>query len=96
FTPEDEPKENWGFQVHLISSEDMMHWLQNGSRNQIDLNRVEIERFGFLNEPYQAFYGAISGDQVAEWWEEHGARLFTKNIRNMLGKTEVNEEIKKT
>ncbi|MDA1379964.1 AIPR family protein [Plesiomonas shigelloides] len=26
----------------------------------------------------------------------YGARLFTKNIRNMLGKTEVNDEIKKT
>ncbi|MBB1199975.1 hypothetical protein EGM70_06630 [Enterobacteriaceae bacterium 89] len=96
FTSEDEPKENWGFQVHLVSSEDMMYWLQNGSRNQIDLSGVELERYGFLNEPHQAFYGAVSGDQVAEWWGEHGTRLFTKNIRNMLGKTEVNEEIKKT
>lgn len=96
FTPEDEPKENWAFQVHLISSEDMMHWLQSGSRNQIDLSGVEIERFGFLNEPHQAFYGAISGDQIADWWAQHGTRLFTKNIRNILGKTEVNEEIKRT
>lgn len=96
FTPEDEPKENWGFQVHLISSEDMMLWLQNGSRSQIDLNNIEIERFGFLTEPHKAFYGAVSGDQIADWWRIHGARLFTKNIRNMLGKTEVNEEIKKS
>lgn len=95
FTPPEEPKENWDFQVHLVSSEDMMHWLQNGTRNQIDLSGIEIERFGFLNEPHQAFYGAVSGDQIADWWGQHGARLFTKNIRNMLGKTEVNEEIKK-
>ncbi|RZA66439.1 hypothetical protein EVY29_23680, partial [Klebsiella pneumoniae] len=61
FTPPDEPKENWDFQVHLISSEDMMAWLQNGTRSQIDLNATEIERFGFLNEPHQAFYGAVSG-----------------------------------
>ncbi|MEA4783484.1 AIPR family protein [Klebsiella pneumoniae] len=96
FTPPDEPKENWDFQVHLISSEDMMAWLQNGTRSQIDLNATEIERFGFLNEPHQAFYGAVSGDQIADWWELYGTRLFTKNIRNMLGKTEVNEEIKKS
>ncbi|MFM5803102.1 AIPR family protein [Aeromonas veronii] len=96
FTPNDEPKENWAFQVHLVSSEDMMHWLQSGSRNQIDLNNVEIERFGFLSTPHQAFYGAISGVQIADWWHQHGTRLFTKNIRNILGKTEVNEEIKKT
>lgn len=96
FTPESDPKEDWPFQVHLVSSEDMMQWLQSGSRSQIDLNGVEIERFGFINEPYRAFYGSVSGDQIADWWALYGARLFTKNIRNMLGKTEVNDEIKKT
>jgi len=96
FTDVDEPKENWGFQVHLVSSEDMMLWLQNGSRSQIDLTNIEIERFGFLTEPHQAFYGAVSGDQIADWWTLHGTRLFSKNIRNILGKTEVNEEIKKS
>lgn len=96
FTPPDEPKENWAFQVHLVSSEDMMQWLHSGSRSQIDLAGVEIERFGCISEPHRAFYGAVSGDQIAEWWKQYGTRLFTKNIRNMLGKTEVNEEIKKT
>ncbi|MDA1379965.1 hypothetical protein PCI56_09245 [Plesiomonas shigelloides subsp. oncorhynchi] len=61
FTPESDPKEDWPFQVHLVSSEDMMQWLQSGSRSQIDLNGVEIERFGFINEPYRAFYGSVSG-----------------------------------
>lgn len=96
FTPEELPKEEWAFQVHLISSEDLVHWLQTGSRGQIDLSGVEVERFGYLNEPYKAFYGTLSGDQVGNWWKQYGTRLFTKNIRNMLGKTDVNEEIKKS
>lgn len=96
FTPDEKPKEEWGFQVHLISSEDLVHWLQAGSRGQIDLSGVEIERYGYLNEPYKAFYGTLSGDQIGNWWEKYGTRLFTKNIRNMLGKTDVNEEIKRT
>lgn len=96
FTPADASKEEWAFQVHLISSEDLVHWLQTGSRGQIDLTGVEVERYGFLNEPYKAFYGTLSGDQVGKWWKQYGPRLFTKNIRNMLGKTDVNEEIKKT
>ncbi|RJL47144.1 AIPR family protein [Pectobacterium carotovorum] len=96
FTPEEGPKEEWAFQVHLISSEDLVHWLQTGSRGQIDLSNVEVERYGYLNEPYKAFYGTLSGDQVGKWWKQYGTRLFTKNIRNMLGKTDVNEEIKKS
>ncbi|EPT8925025.1 AIPR family protein [Cronobacter malonaticus] len=96
FTPGEHPKEEWAFQVHLISSEDLVHWLQAGSRGQIDLSSVEVERYGYLNEPYKAFYGTLSGDQLGNWWRQYGTRLFTKNIRNMLGKTDVNEEIKKT
>lgn len=96
FTPEEKPKEEWGFQVHLISSEDLVHWLQTGSRGQIDLSDVEVERYGYLNEPYKAFYGTLSGNQIGNWWKQYGTRLFTKNIRNMLGKTDVNEEIKKS
>lgn len=52
FTPEGSPKEEWGFQVHLVSSEDLVHWLQTGSRGKIDLQGVEIERYGCLNEPW--------------------------------------------
>lgn len=96
FTPKDGPKEEWAFQVHLICSEDLVHWLQTGSRGQIDLSGVEVERYGYLNEPHKAFYGTLSGDQIGKWWKQYGTRLFTKNIRNMLGKTDVNEEIKKS
>ncbi|WP_168402936.1 AIPR family protein [Erwinia amylovora] len=95
-TPDTDPKEEWAFQVHLISSEDLVHWLQTGSRGKIDLSGVEVERYGYLNEPHKAFYGTLSGDQVGSWWKQYGTRLFTKNIRNMLGKTDVNEEIKKS
>ncbi|MCU6329926.1 AIPR family protein [Enterobacter quasiroggenkampii] len=96
FTSDELPKEEWAFQVHLISSEDLVHWLQAGSRGQIDLTGVEVERYGYLNEPFKAFYGTLSGDQIASWWKQYGTRLFTKNLRNMLGKTDVNEEIKKS
>ncbi|MCG4788019.1 AIPR family protein, partial [Roseburia faecis] len=52
--------------------------------------------YGLMSEPYQAFYGQISGDQVVDWWRAHGTKLFSKNIRNILGSTEVNESIKAT
>lgn len=93
---ENTANEDLAFQVHLISAEDLQHWLQTGSRQSIDLDEVEIERYGFIDTPHKAFYGVVSGDQIGDWWKSHGTRLFTKNIRNSLGKTEVNEAIKST
>ncbi|RXU59824.1 hypothetical protein CW358_29730 [Pseudomonas protegens] len=84
------------FQVHLVSAEDLTEWLQAGTHVSIDLDDVEIEDYGQKKEPYLSYYGQISGDQILEWWESHGTRLFSKNIRNLLGDTEVNASIKET
>ncbi|WP_439887916.1 AIPR family protein [Pseudomonas sp. MBLB4123] len=84
------------FQVHLVSAEDLTEWLQAGTHVSIDLDDVEIEDYGQKKEPYLSFYGQVSGDQILEWWESHGTRLFSKNIRNLLGDTEVNASIKET
>lgn len=84
------------FQVHLVSAEDLTEWLKAGTHVSIDLDDVEIENYGQKKEPYLSFYGQVSGDQILEWWESHGTRLFSKNIRNLLGDTEVNSSIKET
>lgn len=94
--PEDTPQNELPFQVHLVSAEDLTEWLQSGSQISIDLEDVEIEHYGLRSGPYSAFYGQISGDQIAEWWTAHGPRLFSKNIRNLLGNTDVNDSIKET
>jgi hypothetical protein len=94
--PANTPQEDLPFQVHLVSAEDLTEWLQAGTHVNIDLDDVEIENYGQKNEPYLAFYGQISGDQILEWWEAHGTRLFAKNIRNLLGSTDVNESIGNT
>jgi len=94
--PESIPQDDLPFQVHLVSAEDLTEWLQAGTHVNIDLDDVEIENYGQKDEPYLAFYGQISGDQILEWWEAHGTRLFAKNIRNLLGSTDVNESIRNT
>lgn len=94
--PDNLPQNDLPFQVHLVSAEDLTEWLQAGTHANIDLDDVEIEHYGKKNEPHLAFYGQIGGDQILEWWESHGTRLFSKNIRNLLGNTDVNESIKNT
>ncbi|WP_429119495.1 AIPR family protein [Aeromonas veronii] len=84
------------FQVHLISAEDIVTWMHKQNNDTIDLSDVEIENYGKTEYPYPAYYGMVSGEQIHEWWNTHSRKLFSKNIRNMLGKTDVNESITDT
>lgn len=55
-----------------------------------------LTNWGQITDPYKAYYGMVSGNEVVEWWKNYNNRLFEKNIRQVLGKTDVNEEIEKT
>ncbi len=70
--------------------------LAKSSGNEpIDLE-IGLTQWGMINDPHKAFYGMISGEEIASWWESYETRLFEKNIRQVLGVTEVNEEIEET
>lgn len=90
------PNHELPFQVHLVSSEDITQWMRAQTAATIDLEDVELEQYGKIDSPYTAYFGVVSGDQISEWWNSYASKLFTKNIRNLLGKTEVNESIKQT
>ena len=57
---------------------------------------VGLSQWGKVTDPHGAFYGMVAGEEVAKWWSDNGRRLFDKNLRQVLGKTEVNDEIKST
>lgn len=57
---------------------------------------IGLTQWGMISEPHKAFYGMISGEEIAVLWQNYETRLFEKNIRQVLGTTEVNEEIEKT
>lgn len=61
----------------------------------IDLE-IGLSQWGKIEEPHQGFFGIVTGEEVANWWLKKGKRLFAKNIRQMLGATEVNDEVKRT
>lgn len=52
---------------------------------------ARMEKWIRVTEPYEAFQGTISVAEVAQWYEEHGDRLFDRNIRKPLGLTQVNQ-----
>lgn len=66
--------------------------LGNEPINQI----IELKNWGMIEEPKKAFYGQINGYALAKLWGDYKEKLFAKNIRNMLGDSDVNTEIKET
>ncbi|MBG0816059.1 AIPR family protein [Planomonospora sp. ID82291] len=49
-----------------------------------------------LADPYEAYQGRVPAAEIAQWYEEHGDRLFSQNIRRSLGLTEVNHGLVET
>ncbi|RMB71834.1 hypothetical protein AYK61_21890 [Rhodococcus sp. SBT000017] len=47
----------------------------------------------YRDTPYEAYYGLVSMDEVANWHQTFGDKLFAKNVRKSLGLTTVNKRI---
>lgn len=69
--------------------------IMKAGRDSINLE-LGLSNWGDISEPYKAFYGCIPASEIASWWEEYGDKLFENNIRKVLGRTDVNEEMEKT
>ncbi|UTG91939.1 AIPR family protein [Geobacter sulfurreducens] len=59
----------------------------------VDLN---LKSWGKICSPFTGYYGHVAATQIAEWWQNYHSRLFNKNLRGILGDTEVNLEIRST
>jgi len=64
-------------------------------RHSISLE-IMLQEWGYVNEPYRAYYGQVDVQSIAEWWQKHGRLLFARNIRNFKGSTEVNDSLMRT
>ena len=59
-------------------------------------HELGLKSWGKVDLPYLAYYGQISCSAIGDLWAKHGERLFKKNLRGLLGETEVNNEIQQT
>ena len=68
--------------------------------DSINSNSINVEcqlsNWGRVDEPFEAFYGQISAVDVAKWWKQYNNKLFSRNIRNFVGSSEVNDDISRT
>jgi hypothetical protein len=63
--------------------------------SDIDVS-VMLRNWGRLQKPYEAVYGAVSGVDIAKWYEDNGTKLFAENLRYVIEKSDVNEGIAET
>ena len=57
---------------------------------------AQLDEWHPIIEPFEAYQGRLSVIDVADWYAQHGDRLFEQNIRKSLGLTRVNQELVET
>ena len=57
---------------------------------------ILIKNWERIDNPYKAVLGIIDGSTLAQLWIDNRTRLFSDNIREFIGNTSVNADIKKT
>ena len=57
---------------------------------------LALKSWGKVDVPHLAFYGQVSAQVIGDWWVKYGDRLFARNLRSLLGDTDVNTEIRQT
>lgn len=82
--------------VTVLNQGELYKSLALGAAGEPISLKVGLKSWGKVDTPFKAFYGQVNGAEIAGWWEKYQTRLFEKNLRNSLGDTDVNTEIKKT
>lgn len=57
---------------------------------------IGVKAWGRVQEPQAAYYGQLNAVQIVDWWTKYRTRLFAKNLRGVLGDTDVNNEMRYT
>ena len=72
---------------------------EHGSPSSVDLwfsDNGDQNRYWLLNGPREALVGRIQASQLAELFRKHKSALFALNLRNYIGDTQTNKQIKAT
>lgn len=81
--------------VEVLQS-DIFKYLATGQdSDNICIDDVILNNWGFIDEPFKAYYGTLSAAALGEWYSNYDNKLFAKNIRYYKGDTEVNQGIRK-
>jgi hypothetical protein len=83
------------FFSQITQRELFQHFVHEAAPPQINLT-IRLTHYGRVENPLMAVYGQVSAADVSQWYRSHGNHLFSGNIRNFLGSSEVNSAISDT
>ena len=78
---------------HPLGQEKVYAMMAEGASGGAINLEFGLSSWGKIEAPHSAFYGMVTGTEVATWWKQYGELLFVKNLRSTLGHTEVNRQI---
>lgn len=79
--------------VQYLHLRDFQQFVKAGvDHPRVDLE-VMVDRCNEHNGPFRAYFGTVPVGQIKQWLDDHGDRLFDRNIRRSLGVTRVNQEL---
>lgn len=80
-------------QLRVLSQAELHKAVSAGVAGAPITLEVQLKGWGQIRDPHAAFYGQVCATDVARWVNEHGARLFSSNLRQFLGTSTVNDDI---
>lgn len=81
---------------HLMGTGELLRQLRD-DRTPDPVNvTVKMPKWIHRDIPFPAYQGSVAAGEISRWYEDHGARLFSQNIRQSLGLTRINSGIEKT
>lgn len=82
--------------IQILNQVPLHKSLTRGLSGQPITVDIGIKSWGRLQEPHNAYYGQLNAMVICEWWSQYRNRLFARNLRDVLGDTDVNNEIRET
>lgn len=80
----------------LVGAADLLQQLRDDRLpDPVDIT-VRMPQWIKRDTPFLAYQGSVAAPDVAQWYEDHGPRLFEENIRQSLGLTRINSGIHTT
>ena len=81
---------------HHLGQSELHALVKQGISGKAPDLTVTLHDWGITQEPYRAFYGQVDATDVAEWWSQHSATLFDRNLRKFIHDSSVNADIRDT
>lgn len=82
--------------LEILNQNKLYRFLITGLSGEPINESILLKSWGKIENPYKAVYGHIAALEIVNLWQKYHNRLFIHNLRDILGDTEVNAEIRNT